>query len=116
MKIVVVDDNERMRKTIIQMVAHKEDEILECSSGEEVVANYSAFNPDWILMDIQMGKMNGFMAAEIILLDKPKTNIAFVTNHNSEIYRETARNIGIKHYFLKLNLFKVNDMLTRSKS
>jgi CheY-like chemotaxis protein len=116
MRLMIVDDNKLMRKTIIQMVTQKEDEFMECSSGEEAVANYSAFDPDWILMDIQMGEMNGFMAAERILLDNPKINIAFVTNHNTEIYRETARNIGIKHYFLKLNLFKVSEMLNLNKS
>ena len=115
MRLMIVDDNRRMRKIIIQMVAQKEDAILECGSGEDAIANYSDFNPDWILMDIQMDEMNGFTAAEKILKQKPKTNIAFVTNHNSEIYRETARNIGIKHYFLKLNLFKISEMLNKYK-
>ena len=112
---MIVDDNELMRKTIIQMVAQKGDETLQCCCGKEAVEKYSAFNPDWILMDIQMDEMNGFTAAEKILNDKPGMNIAFVTNYDNDMYRETAKSIGIKHYFLKLNLFKISEMLNKYK-
>ena len=111
MRLMIVDDNKLMRKTIIQMVAKKEDEILECCCGEEAVEKYSGFNPHWILMDIQMKEMNGFKAAEKILQQNPETNIAFVTNHNLDVYRETAKAIGINHYILKKNLFKINEIL-----
>ena len=111
MRIMIVDDNKMMRKTIIQMLAKKEDEILEGCNGKEAVEKYSGFNPDWILMDIQMDKMNGFKAAEKILQQNPETNIAFVTNHNLDMYRETAKAIGINHYILKKNLFKINEIL-----
>jgi len=114
MKLMIVDDNKRMRQTMVEMIAQEGDEILECCCGEEAVENFYGFNPDWILMDIQMNKMNGFKAAEKILQYKPKTKIAFVTNYDSEMYRETAKAIGIKHYFLKLNLFKISEMLNKN--
>ena len=113
MRLMIVDDNERMRKTIVQMVAQKGDEILECCNGKEAVEKYSDFNPDWILMDIQMNEMSGFVATEKILQQNQETNIAFVTNHDLDIYRETAKAIGIKHYILKKNLFKINEILGR---
>ena len=111
MRLMIVDDNKLMRKTIIQMVAKKGDKILECCCGKEAVEKYSGFNPHWILMDIQMKEMNGFKAAEEILQQNPETNIAFVTNHNLDVYRETAKAIGINHYILKKNLFKINEIL-----
>ena len=110
-RLMIVDDNERMRKIIVQMVMQKEDEILECCCGKEAVERYSGFNPDWILMDIQMDEMNGFKAAEKILQQNRETNIAFVTNHDNELYRKTAKEIGVKHYFLKRNLFIISETL-----
>lgn len=108
---MIVDDNELMRKAIIENVTDKNDQIIECKNGEAALLSLNDFNPDWILMDIKMKKMNGFISAEKILKEKPETNIAFVTNHDIDSYREMAKTLGIQHYFLKNNLLSIRNKL-----
>lgn len=107
MKIMIVDDNELMRKEIIRSVAFADDVVLECSSGESAVDNCPEFNPDWILMDIKMKNMNGILAAEKIKSRFPLIKIAFVTSYDNYAYRQRAKSIGIEFYFLKDDLLLI---------
>jgi CheY-like chemotaxis protein len=56
MRLMIVDDNKMMRKTKVQMIEQKEDEILECYSGKEAVEKYSGFNPYWMGKLCRFGK------------------------------------------------------------
>jgi len=107
MKIMIVDDNKLMREAIIQAVSRDNDEIIEFENGEGAVDNCEQFQPDWILMDIQMSKMNGIVAAEKIIEKLPRAKIAFVTSYDNKVYRTKAEKIGAKHYFIKNNLIAI---------
>jgi len=114
MKIMVVDDSDLMRKEIIRSVTLKEDEVLECSSGESAIQNCVAFNPDWILMDIRMKNMNGIKAAETIKEILPNVNIVFVTGYDNYSYRNAAKSLGFKYYFLKTHLLDIRKVLEQN--
>jgi two-component system chemotaxis response regulator CheY len=110
---MIVDDNERMRKAIIEIVALPKDQILECETGESAVNNYNKFNPDWILMDIQMKGMDGMAAAKKIKDKDPAVKIAFVTKYDDKVYRTAAKSIGVKFYFLKNDLLKIRETINK---
>ena len=111
MKIMIVDDNELMRKEIKQSVVRTDDVIMECADGESALANCLDFDPDWFLLDIRMGKMNGLTAAEKIKVIKPDAKIAFVTSYDLDMYRKAAKELGVQYYFLKSNMLKIRDMM-----
>lgn len=111
MRIMVVDDNDLMRKEIIRFVSGTDDVVFECGDGKSAVNNCFEFHPDWILMDIKMKNMNGFTAAEKIKKDLPGVKIAFVTCYDNIGYREKARSMGIENYFLKSNLISIREKL-----
>jgi len=113
MRIMIVDDNDLMLKEISKSVALKTDTVMECKNGESAVLSCSAFNPDWILMDIRMEKMNGILAAEKIKAVMPDVNIAFVTSYDNYSYRQAAKSLGIEHYFMKTNLLDIRKVLDR---
>ncbi len=115
MKIMIVEDNELMRKEIIKSVFMKDDIIIECPDAESALEKCIDFDPDWILLDIRMGKMSGLTAAEKIKELKLNANIAFVTSYDIDVYKKAAEALGIKHYFLKNDLQKIRDAIHSNK-
>lgn len=116
MKIMIIDNNDLMRKEIIQSVVMKDDIIMECADAELALKNCIDFNPDWILMDIKMKKINGLITAQKIKEMKPDVNIAFVTNYDYEAYHDAAKSIGAKHYFLKNDLLSIREILKKGNN
>ena len=107
MKIMIVEDNRRMRqmiKGILQQNIKQIKEICECASGEEALDKHDSFSPDWVLMDIKLNKMNGLTAAEIIAKNNSQIKIIIVTQYNEAVYKNKAKEIGVRAYVLKDNL------------
>lgn len=111
MRIMIVDDNNLMRKEIVRSVTSNEDIVMECNDGKSAFSSCFDFHPDWILMDIKMGNMNGITAAEKIKKIMPDVKIAFVTSYDNYSYRQAAKVLGIKHYFLKNDLLSIREVL-----
>ena len=67
-RVLLVDDHERMREMLRNLLASFEDVELvgEASDGEEAIQGVAACQPDIILLDIRMPKMNGIEAANVI--------------------------------------------------
>ncbi len=60
MTLLIVEDNPAMRRLMRRLVDGLADEIGECSDGVEAVALYAELQPDWVLMDIEMPRLNGW--------------------------------------------------------
>ncbi|MFZ4619882.1 MAG: response regulator transcription factor [Bacteroidota bacterium] len=84
MKLLLVDDNENMRRIMQDLFAPYFSEIVECSDGEEAVALYPSISPDWTVMDIQMKRMDGIEAAKIILSNDINARIILISQHTEE--------------------------------
>jgi DNA-binding NarL/FixJ family response regulator len=67
-RVLLVDDHERMRKALCNLLASYEDleVVAEASDGEEAIIQVASCQPDIILMDINMPNMNGIQATTII--------------------------------------------------
>lgn len=111
MRIMIVDDNELMRKEISKSVALQTDTVLECCDGETALIKCLDFKPDWILMDIQMKNLNGILASKRIKEIMPEVKIAFVTSYDNYSYRQAAKALGIEHYFMKTRLLDIRKVL-----
>ena len=115
MKIMIVDDNALMRSEISKSVIRNNDAVLECNDGSCAIENCVGFAPDWILMDIRMKKMNGFIASEKIKKIMPGAKIAIVTSYDDYSYRKRAEALGIEYYFLKTNLMDIRPVLEKNR-
>src|SRR5438477_448455 len=62
MTLLIVDDNREMRQLIKSIVGDNGDEIFECEDGDEVLAAFTTHRPDWILMDVEMKRLDGLKA------------------------------------------------------
>ena len=66
-KILVVDDEQRMRKLVKDFLQKNGYEVLEAADGEEAVdVFFGTKNISLIILDVMMPKMDGFQVAAAI--------------------------------------------------
>jgi len=113
MKILLVDDNANMRSTIASFLHSDDNEIIELEDGEKAVEQYENIKPDWVLMDIKMGKLNGLDATKMIKQKFPDAHIAIVTNYSDNVYRICAEKVGADAFVSKQNLYQLKNIIGR---
>ena len=111
MKLLIVEDNSRVRRMIRRIIEDIADEINECADGSEALAAYTRFHPDWILMDIKMKGMDGLEATRQIHAASPEARIMIVTNYDEMDLREAAREAGAREYVVKEDLLAIRRLL-----
>jgi DNA-binding NarL/FixJ family response regulator len=104
MKVLIVEDNRQMRQMIRRVLDGVADEITECCDGETASSLYNDARPDWVLMDIEMGEVNGLVATHCIKASFPDARIVVVTNSDDDRLREAAKAAGACGYVLKEDL------------
>ncbi len=107
-RIVVVDDFEPWRRSIVSLVAKDPafQVISEAADGAEGVRMCLELRPDLVILDVGLPKVNGLEAARQIREVSPDTKILFVSaNHSSDVIREALR-IGAAGYILKTHVLR----------
>ncbi len=86
MQVLVVDDQAPFRAAARAVLSRIEEFALvgEAASGEEAVAMSESLEPDLILMDINMGEMNGIEAARRVTDAHPETMVILVSTYAAE--------------------------------
>lgn len=82
-KIVVADDEPRIRKMICRLLMDEGYEVMPVENGREAVEALLSFQPDVILLDQQMPVMTGVEALEEIKQISPNQVVLFVTAFGS---------------------------------
>lgn len=111
MKVLIVDDNPKIREVVRDYLPAGADEIFECADGGEALAFYRQIQPDWVLMDWEMPRMNGIAAIREIIREFPEANICMVTAFGDEDIRVEAFRAGALRFVLKDNLFELETIL-----
>ncbi len=111
MKVLIVDDNEKVREVVCDYLPVEVDEIFECTDGGEALALYRKHLPDWVLMDWQMPKTDGIRAIREIIREFPEANICMVTAFDDEAIRSEALLAGASGFVLKDNLCELEALL-----
>src|SRR5256885_15963485 len=98
MRAVIVDDEPLAREVLREYLAADEDVeiVAECANGFEAVKAVAEHDPDLLLLDIQMPKLDGFEVLE--LLDRSPL-VVFVTAHDE--YALRAFEVHALDYLLK---------------
>jgi CheY-like chemotaxis protein len=115
MKIMIVDDNRKIRDVIKSVLLEYQAEIFECEDAKSAIENYDCFRPDWVLMDIELDGMDGIAAAKEISKNDSKAKIIIVTNYDEPQFRSAARSAGAVAFVNKENLHELNGIISAAK-
>lgn len=113
MKLLIVEDNAEMRRLIISIVRDLADSIIECDDGAEALAYYAEFQPDLVLMDIKMARIDGITASRQIISDFPNAKICVVTDYTDRQTKEAAGRAGVSNYVGKESLYEIREIIER---
>ncbi|RJQ49236.1 MAG: DNA-binding response regulator [Desulfobacteraceae bacterium] len=108
-KIVIAEDNTLLRESL-RMVIEKEKGLTivgEAADGFEAIRITEKHQPDLVLIDLTMPKMNGISAVKEIKRRCPKTRVLVMTIHDDEEYVLSAFESGADGYFLKSGAYDV---------
>ena len=114
MKILVVDDEQNIRRLISFNLSQKGHEILVARNGKEGLESAQVNQPDLILLDIMMPVMNGFDACQKLKED-PKTKhipVIVLSAKGQMTDLDEAMRVGADNYITKpFDVEKLNDTL-----
>jgi CheY-like chemotaxis protein len=112
MSILIVDDNQNMRRAIKLVVKDLVEQIYECEDGSVALAAYAQHLPDWVFMDIRMKHIDGLTATRQIKTAFPDARIVIVTVCHGADLREAAKAAGAYAYVIKDNLLELRQILS----
>jgi len=78
MKILIVEDNEKNRTLVKDVLEYHGYEVIEARDGKEGIKMAKEHKPDLILMDIQMPVMDGITAGRILKNDLETKHIKII--------------------------------------
>jgi DNA-binding NarL/FixJ family response regulator len=102
-KVMLADDHILMREGIKQLLEFDGtlEVIAEANDGVECLEILESANPDILLLDINMPRMNGIDVLEEIKTKKTPIKVLVLTVHNEVEYMVKAIDIGAEGYILK---------------
>ena len=101
--VMVVDDSITVRKVTSRLLERHGMEVVTAKDGVDAIARLQDIQPDIMLLDIEMPRMDGFEVATLVRHDGrlKELPIIMITSRTGEKHRERARNIGVNEYLGK---------------
>ena len=102
-RVLVVDDQAPFRRAAqaVLMMTDGFDSIAEAESGEAAVEAAADLHPDLVLMDINLGGINGIEATRRIMAAHPETVVILLSTYNADDLPADARDSGAIAYVHK---------------
>lgn len=102
LKILVVDDEARMRKLVKDFLVRKDFEVIEAGDGEEAVdLFFEQKDIALILLDVMMPKMNGWQVVKTIREYDSAVPIVMLTAKSEEEDELQGFELGVDEYISK---------------
>lgn len=118
-RIILVDDEEEVRKSIIRKIDWEEAGFQvagDAENGEDALEKIEALEPDVVLTDIRMPYMDGLTLAERIRQKYPSMKIVIFSGFDDFEYAKQAIKLNVTEYILKpVNVEELTAILKRIK-
>ena len=102
-KVLIVDDSLSVRSSLSQLVSDGGYRVVTARDGLEAVSMLEVENPDMVLTDLEMPRMNGLDLASYIRHSNQWSQlpIVMITSRTMAKHREQASQAGISQYITK---------------
>src|SRR5688572_24563810 len=91
-RILVVDDEEGIRKILRQVLEYEGHDVRVAGGGGEAIQLYTETRPDLVFMDVKMARMDGLEALDRIREHDPSALVVMISGHgNIETAVEATR-------------------------
>ena len=101
MKLLIVDDEAKIRELIVKYAVFEGYEYLEAENGMDAIEKAKAAPVDLIIMDIMMPELDGFSAAREIRKEKADVPIILLSARGEEYDKIHGFELGIDDYVVK---------------
>ena len=116
-RIILVDDEEEVRKSIIRKIDWQAvgfTVVGDAENGEDALEKIEALEPDVVLTDIRMPYMDGLTLAEKIRQRYPSMKIVIFSGYDDFDYAKRAIKLNVTEYILKpVNVEELTAILRR---
>lgn len=104
-RILIVDDHPVVRHGLKLLLGeHPGWEVIgEAADGVEAVDKAVTLDPDVVVLDVTMPRMNGLEACRRILQQDPRCEILVITQYDSQQMMREALACGARGYIVKSN-------------
>ncbi|WP_279059047.1 ANTAR domain-containing response regulator [Mobiluncus curtisii] len=100
-RVIVAEDEALIRLDIVETMKENDFEVVgEAADGEEAVTLALELEPDLIVMDVKMPKLDGIAAAEKIMKETPCAIVMLTAFSDKELI-ERAKDAGTMAYLVK---------------
>lgn len=108
LSLFIADDHELVRRGIRQLLLTRRGwkVVGEATCGQEAIEKIRKLKPNIAILDVGMPGMDGLEIARQLQIDAPKTNVIFLTMHDSMLMVQRAMESGARGYVLKSDLTK----------
>ncbi len=102
-KVLVAEDEPDIRGLIVFSLEYAGYEVIEALNGEDAVKLAEAEQPDLILLDVRMPKMNGYEACSVLKAQDSTRGIpvVFLSARGQETEIKQGLELGAEEYILK---------------
>lgn len=115
LKVLLVEDEQDAANLLLKYLQKKFNNIYVAQDGEEAYALYKEFNPNIILSDINMPKMDGLELVKKIREKDKKTRIILITAFNEQSNISKAVQLDLDDFLIKpINLEDLKHALNQA--
>ncbi len=102
-RILIVDDHEIFRRGLRSLLESRVDwEVCgEATDGQQAVDKAKQLQPDVIVLDITMPRLNGLDATTVIRKEVPSAKVVILSQHQPALMKQVALTAGAGAYVTK---------------
>lgn len=102
-RIIIIDDHQLFREGVKRILAMEDglEVVAEGEDGSEAIELVGQYEPDVVLMDINMPKVNGVEATRELVSRFPDIKVLILSIHDDETYVTHVLKTGAAGYLLK---------------
>ncbi len=102
-RILIVDDHEIFRRGLRSLLESRVDwEVCgEATDGQDAVDKAKQLQPDVIVLDITMPRLNGLDATALIRKEVPTAKVVILSQHQPALMKQVALTAGAGAYVTK---------------